>query len=154
MVSLFYLNYLVIKNIYYSIYVIKIQKMANGDYININFPFKDSSKGFFLDLNKDDNSAIKADLMHLILTRKGERLYLPDFGTNLLQYIFNPNDSKTKSEIKQEISQVVKKYLPKLSINEVTVTESVNSEYAATVRIDYTITDDVFEATDFVIINI
>lgn len=128
--------------------------MANGDYININFPFKDSSKGFFLDLNKDDNSAIKADLMHLILTRKGERLYLPDFGTNLLQYIFNPNDSKTKSEIKQEISQVVKKYLPKLSINEVTVTESVNSEYAATVRIDYTITDDVFEATDFVIINI
>lgn len=128
--------------------------MANGSFININFPFKDSSKGFFLDLNKDDNSAIKADLMHLILTRKGERLYLPDFGTNLLQYIFNPNDSKTQSEIKQEISQVVKKYLPKLSINEVTVTESVNSEYAATVRIDYTITDDVFEAADFVIINI
>ena len=47
-----------------------------------------------------------------------------------------------------------KKYLPKLQVNEVTVTESVNSEYAATVRIDYTVTDDVFEATDFVIINI
>jgi len=128
--------------------------MANGNYININFPFQDSSKGFFLDLNNNDSAAIKADLMHLILTRKGERLYLPDFGTNLLQYIFNPNDSKTQSEIKEEISQVVKKYLPKLQVNEVTVTKSVNSEYAATVRIDYTVTDDVFEATDFVIINI
>jgi phage baseplate assembly protein W len=128
--------------------------MANNKYININFPFKDSVKGFFLDLNDNDSAAIKADLMHLILTRKGERLYLPDFGTDLLKYIFNPNDSKTQSEIKQEISQVVKKYLPKLQVNEVTVTESVNSEYAATVRIDYTVTDDVFEATDFVIINI
>ncbi len=128
--------------------------MANGNFININFPFKDSVKGFFLDLNNNDSEAIKADLMHLILTRKGERLYLPDFGTDLLKYIFNPNDSKTQSEIKQEISQVVKKYLPKLQVNEVTVTESVNSEYAATVRIDYTVTDDVFEATDFVIINI
>jgi len=128
--------------------------MANNKYININFPFKDSVKGFFLDLNDSDSAAIKADLMHLILTRKGERLYLPDFGTDLLKYIFNPNDSKTQSEIKQEISQVVKKYLPKLQVNEVTVTESVNSEYAATVRIDYTVTDDVFEATDFVIINI
>ena len=128
--------------------------MANNKHININFPFKDSVKGFFLDLNDNDSAAIKADLMHLILTRKGERLYLPDFGTDLLKYIFNPNDSKTQSEIKQEISQVVKKYLPKLQVNEVTVTESVNSEHAATVRIDYTVTDDVFEATDFVIINI
>jgi len=149
------LNYLVIKNIYYSIYVIKIQlNMANGKYININFPFKDSTKGFFLDLNSNDSAAIKADLMHLILTRKGERLYLPDFGTNLLRYIFNPNDSGSQSEIKDEITQVVKKYLPKLSINDISVTESVNSEHAATVRIDYTVTDDVFEATDFVIINI
>ena len=128
--------------------------MANGNYININFPFKDSVKGFFLDLNNNDSAAIKADLMHLILTRKGERLYLPDFGTDLLKYIFNPNDSKTQGEIKQELSQVVKKYLPKLQINEVSVTQSVNSEYAATVRIDYTVTEDVFESTDFVIINI
>lgn len=128
--------------------------MANGNYININFPFKDSVKGFFLDLNNSDSAAIKADLMHLILTRKGERLYLPDFGTDLLKYIFNPNDSKTQGEIKQELSQVVKKYLPKLQINEVSVTQSVNSEYAATVRIDYTVTEDVFEATDFIIINI
>jgi len=128
--------------------------MADGKYININFPFQDSSKGFFLDLNNSDSAAIKADLMHLILTRKGERLYLPDFGTNLLKYIFQPNDSATQSEIKEEISQTVKKYLPNLQVDKVNVEESENSEYAATVRIDYTVTDDVFETTDFIIINI
>ena len=110
--------------------------MADGKYININFPFQDSSKGFFLDLNNSDSAAIKADLMHLILTRKGERLYLPDFGTNLLKYIFQPNDSATQSEIKTEISQTVKKYLPNLQVTEVVVEESSESEYAATVRID------------------
>ena len=128
--------------------------MADGKYININFPFRDSAKGFFLDLNNNDSGAIKADLMHLILTRKGERLYMPDFGTNLLQFIFNQNDSTTQSEIKDEISQVVSKYLPKLKVTGVIVEQTTNSEYAATVRVDYTVTDDVFEATDFIIINI
>jgi phage baseplate assembly protein W len=128
--------------------------MATGKYINIDFPFQDSDKGFFLQLNDNDKQAIKSDLMHLILTRKGERLYLPDFGTNLLKYIFEQNESKTQSEIKDEISQTVKKYLPNLQINNVLVEQSEQNEYGATVRIDYTITDDVFVSTDFVIINV
>jgi len=128
--------------------------MANGKYININYPFKDSHKGFFLDLNSDDNAAIKADLMHLILTRKGQRLYLPDFGTDLLKFIFEPEDGMTLGDIKQEITNVVKKYLPKLNITNISVDQSSDSEYAAVVRLDYTIIDDVFSTTDFVIINI
>jgi len=128
--------------------------MANGKYININYPFKNSSKGFFLDLNSDDRAAIKADLMHLILTRRGQRLYNPDFGTDLLRFIFEPNDSLTLSQIKEEITNVVKKYLPNLQIKEISVTPSEESEYAAVVRIDYVVTDNVFEMADFVIINI
>jgi phage baseplate assembly protein W len=128
--------------------------MANGKYININYPFKDSKKGFFLDLNADDNSAIKADLMHLILTRKGQRLYNPDFGTDLLKFIFEPDDTLTLAQVKAEISNVVKKYLPKLQVNQVIVDQSPDSEYAAVIRIDYTISEDVFTTTDFVIINV
>ena len=123
-------------------------------YININYPFRDSHKGFFLDLNSDENAAIKADLMHLILTRKGQRLYNPDFGTDLLKYIFEPQDGLTLGGIKEEINTVVKKYLPNLQINNVLVEQSTESDYAAVVRIDYTITNNVFNVTDFVIINI
>ena len=128
--------------------------MAKGKYININYPFKDSAKGFFLDITSDDQQAIKADLMHLILTRKGQRLYLPDFGTDLLKFIFEPEDGLTLDGIKQEITTVVKKYLPKLQVNSITVDPSSESEYAAVVRMDYTITDDVFTTSDFVIIKI
>jgi phage baseplate assembly protein W len=128
--------------------------MANGKFINIVYPFKNSSKGFFLELSTTDSQAIKSDLMHLILTRKGQRLYNPDFGTNILKFIFEPNDDLTFTQIKQEITDVVKRYLPNLQINEISVTESTESEYAAVLRIDYSITDDVFTTTDFVIINI
>ena len=123
-------------------------------YININYPFKDSKKGFFLDLNADDASAIKADLMHLILTRKGQRLYNPDFGTDLLKFIFEPNDTLTLAGIKSEIITVIKRYLPKLKVEEISVVESDESEYASVVTIKYTITDDVFTTQDLVIIKI
>ncbi len=128
--------------------------MKNDKYINIDYPFNDSKEGFYLNLNKSDSKAIRADLMHLILTRKGERFYMPDFGTNLLKYIFNQNDSTTHFEIKTDIQEAVNKYIPNLNIDSVTVNESEVYEYRANVRIDYTITDDIFKESDFIIINV
>jgi phage baseplate assembly protein W len=125
-----------------------------GKFINIAFPFKESNRGDFILLNNDDNKAIKSDLMHLILTRKGERLYLPDFGTNLLKFIYEPNDSLTRNDIKNEITDTVKKYLPNLQINEVNVEPSEDNVYHAKVRIDYTVTEGVFQEKDFIIIEI
>ncbi len=128
--------------------------MANPRFINIDYPFKNSPEGFFLNLNSDNQRAIKADLMHLLLTRKGQRLYNPDFGTDLLKFIFQPNDSLTLDDIKQEVKNSVKKYLPKLMINNITVTPNEKNDYVATIRIDYKITDDVFDIVDFVIIEV
>lgn len=125
-----------------------------GKFINIAFPFKESNRGDFILLNNEDSKAIKSDLMHLILTKKGERLYMPDFGTNLLKYIFEPNDTLTRNDIKNEITDTVKKYLPNLQINEVSVEQSERSEHAAKVRIDYTVTEGVFQETNFIIIEI
>ena len=123
-------------------------------FININYPFKDSDRGFFLDLTSTDADAIKSDLLHLILTRKGERFYNPQFGTDLLKFIFEPNDTLTLNQIKEEITSVVKKYLPKLKIKDIVVIQSEESEYAAVVTIDYEITDDVFTVSDSLTINI
>jgi phage baseplate assembly protein W len=128
--------------------------MANGVYININYPFKDSPKGFFLDLTETDNRAIKADLLHLLLTRKGQRLYNPEFGTRLLEYIYEPYDELTFSDVKNEIDTAVKTYLPQVRLNDLAVEPSPLSEYAVLVTIDYTITDDVFEVSDLIQINL
>lgn len=123
-------------------------------FINIHYPFKDSSKGFFLELNDNDNDAIKSDLLHIILTRKGQRLYKPDFGTDLLKFIFEPEDGMTLTAIKSEITEEVRKYLPQLRIDNVTIEESTDDEHAAILTINFTITDSIFETSDTVIINL
>lgn len=127
---------------------------VNSKYINIDFPFQDSKQGFFLNLNNVDSKAIRADLMHLLLTRKGERLYNPEFGTDLMRFIFEPNDSLTYSDIKLDIQTTVKKYIPNLNVDDIVVTPNSENEYKANVRIDYTITDDVFKESDFIIITL
>ena len=62
------------------------------------------------------------------------------------EYLFN--------DIKNEVTTSVKRYLPNLSINDLTVEQSTESEYAAVVTIKYTITDNVFSTQDIIIINI
>ena len=128
--------------------------MANGRFININYPFKDSLKGFFLDLTDTEAKAIKADLLHLLLTRKGQRLYNPEFGTRLLEYIYEPYDELTFSEVREEIDTAVKTYLPQVNLDNLTVEPSPLSEYAVLVTIEYTITDNVFELSDIIQINL
>jgi hypothetical protein len=59
-------------------------------------------------------SAIKADLMHLILTRKVKGYITQILGQIL--YIFEPEDDVSLMQVKEEINNV-KKYLPKLQIN-------------------------------------
>ena len=132
--------------------------MANGKFININFPFKDSDKGFLLELNSDDKRAIKADLMHLILTRKGERLYLPDFGANLRQYLFEPNDDEARARIKVEIQESITKYIPNLQVDEITLTGGepgkIRNEQHVLVGIDYTVTIGAFKRSDSIEIEL
>jgi phage baseplate assembly protein W len=124
--------------------------MAQKTFLNINFPFKDDPDGKFIELTQDYKKAIKSDLMHLLLTNKGERLYMPDFGANIRQYLFEPNDNAAASSIKNEINQAVKKFIPNLSITELSVTPLEDNINAVIVRIDYLVTTAALQSTDFV----
>ena len=126
--------------------------MAKTRYINIDFPFKDSNKGFYLQLNQTDRDAIRADLLHLLLTNKGERLYLPDFGSDLKKYIFEPNDNITHSEIKDNLNQTISKYIPNLIVNDITFRNDDVQE-AIIVELTYTVTEGTFTSTDTVVIT-
>jgi phage baseplate assembly protein W len=119
-------------------------------YLNIRYPFQDSAEGFFVELNKTTKDAVKSDLLHLLLTNKGSRYYLPDFGTNLRRYIFQPNDAPTHNEIISEIQIAVDTYLPGLKIVNIGITVDPNNENAAIVNVKFSVTQGVFEETDFI----
>ena len=77
--------------------------MANGKTYGLSFPFVDSFDGKYLDLTDYAAEEIRSNLIHLLLTRKGSRYYLPDFGTRLYEYIFEPLDGPTFRNIESEI---------------------------------------------------
>jgi hypothetical protein len=144
----------------------------------IDFPFRDSLKGDFLNMTETPEREVRANLIHLLLTRKGTRYYLPDFGTRLYEYIFEQVDTVTFGLIEGEIRDSVKKYIPNLDINSITITSAeddpdnittvstledsrlfrVTSDatkpYTAVVKIDYTVNNGAFSTSDFIIINI
>lgn len=124
-----------------------------SNYINIAFPFSDSQGGQYVDLTKTSKDAIKSNLMHLILTQKGERMYMPSFGTNLRKFIFDQLDLETTDRIQQDISKAVSEYIPNLKVDGITI-DRVNTELTAKVDIRYTITDNVFEESDILSIEI
>ena len=128
--------------------------MAQKPYINIQFPFQDDPEGKFLKMNTNSKLAIKADLVHLLLTNKGERLYLPEFGANLRQYLFEPNDQTSSNAIKNEINEAIKKFLPNLQVTELTVTPSTENQHTVIVRIDYIVTISALQSADFVVLEL
>lgn len=156
--------------------------MANGITYGLNFPFRDSRQGDYLELTELEAQEIKADLIHLLLTRKGSRYFLPDFGTRLYEFLFEPFDGLTFDAIQSDIRDAVQAYMPNLLLNQITITpadpmEEVDtmlgentvgtsespiyrfpgkgtSEYTAKIRIDYSNNRTTFAQSDFVIINI
>ena len=87
----------------------------------IDFPFRDSLEGKFLKMTGTPEREIRADLIHLLLTKKGSRYFLPDFGTRLHEYIFDQNDMVTFGLIEEEIREGVKKFIPNLEIDSIDI---------------------------------
>jgi len=144
----------------------------------IDFPFRDSLEGKFLKMTGTPEREIRADLIHLLLTKKGSRYFLPDFGTRLYQYIFDQNDAVTFGLIESEIRDSVKKYIPNLDLTSIVVVsaeddpDQINSlqenednrlfrvsshsekPHTAVVKIEYTVNNGAFTSSDFIILNI
>lgn len=117
-------------------------------FINIKFPFEESNRGFFVQLNQSTKEAVKSDLLHLLFTDKGSRYYLPTFGTNLKRYIFEPNDDPTHKDIIAEIQDAVNTFIPGLIINDIEVNIDPNDENIAVVNIKFTVGEGVFAESD------
>ena len=95
--------------------------MANGITYGISFPFVDSFTGRYLDVTNSTEGEIRGNLVHLLLTRRGSRYFLPNFGTRLYEYIFEPLDGPTFSDIESEIQDSIRTYMPNLQITNISV---------------------------------
>lgn len=127
----------------------------NRKYLGIKFPITTiGEEGFFIDMEHETYKELKSDLIHLIFTPKGQRYRNPEFGTNLLKYVFEPQDDITYTDIKLEIQESVKKYIPSITIKDIEVLKSEISEYSANITISYSVSEGAFVTNDQINITI
>lgn len=122
--------------------------------VNIRFPLiDDTEKNTYYKMNQITKDAFSSDLLLLLLTERGERYYYPDYGTNLLKFIFEPNDNLTAQDIEQEIKRTVSLFIPNLTINTVEFNKPENSDIQLNVNIKFTYTEDAFSESGELDIN-
>lgn len=124
-------------------------------YYSIKFPFTaNSTQKYYFDLNENKEQMVRSQMMHVIFTPKGSKLRDPEFGTNLLHYLFEPSFSDTWGSVKSEISSAVSKYIPEMKINDISIMQDEENYHRVYVRIDYTVKDGNKVTTDSIVTQV
>lgn len=85
-----------------------------------------------------DKAAIVQSISNLLLTNKGERPFQPDLGCGLRNVLFEPLDFASAGIIRSEITDTLKKYEPRITVDTIRVyPDQLNNGYD--VEISYTI---------------
>lgn len=114
--------------------------MVRKQYFDIKYPFTDGgTENYVFDLNSTEKDRVASDILHLIFTPKGQRLRNPNFGTDLIKYIFEPNDSYSWPNIKKEIQDSVSTWVRGVKLNNIEVL-STEDGLKIYVKVDYTVT--------------
>jgi phage baseplate assembly protein W len=86
----------------------------------ITLPLQRGDTGYFAQAFTSYEQA-KSNLKNLLLTKRGERIMQPQFGTGLESLLFEPMDSQFESKLQDTITQTVNYWLPYINIEEIFV---------------------------------
>lgn len=104
----------------------------------IKYPFtSDNKDNVFLDLNNTETDDVKSKVLHVIFTPKGQKIRDPEFGTDLIKYIFSQNDEYSANEIKDEIRSQISKYVPNVEFRNFNVYRDEENDNSIIVSIEY-----------------
>lgn len=93
-----------------------LQSIAYG----ITLPVKRGNTGFFEQAFTSFDQA-KSNLKNLLLTKKGERIMQPEFGTGLHSLLFEQADDQLEQKLEETINDAVSFWLPYITIDSVDI---------------------------------
>ena len=91
--------------------------------VGLKLPLKNGNGGFF-EQNYTTFEQARSNLRNLLLTRKGERLLQPEFGSGLQDLLFEPLDDDFESRLIETITDSVSFWLPYINIEDIDVNMS------------------------------
>tara|TARA_B110000977_G_scaffold194416_1_gene270952 strand:- start:663 stop:1070 length:408 start_codon:yes stop_codon:yes gene_type:complete len=88
--------------------------------------------GFSLPLNGDavfkptyqTRDQIKSNLINYMLTNKGERVFNPNFGLDLRNYVFENSTDLTTEEIEFKIQEGIAEFFPQVNIEQLILAQT------------------------------
>tara|TARA_B100000575_G_C23062616_1_gene611800 strand:- start:851 stop:1174 length:324 start_codon:yes stop_codon:yes gene_type:complete len=70
---------------------------------------------------KKEDAAVKQAVVNILMTNKGERLFDPDYGSDVPTYLFDQLDFGTAANIKSAIRECLVTYEPRILLQEIDV---------------------------------
>ena len=85
--------------------------------LGITLPIQRGKTGYFASAF-DVITQVRSNVINLILTRKGERVFQPAFGSDIHNLVFTQMDEAYENAVKSSIQSAVSKWMPFLNITE------------------------------------
>ena len=101
--------------------------------VAVGIPFPFNAEGVFYS-TYTTKEQVKSNLLNVLLTEPGERLFLPNFGVGIRNLLFEQNVNLAL--LKEKINNQVNIYVPEIEISEVRVDKSPDS-HILYIAIDY-----------------
>ncbi len=128
--------------------------MAKTQNYGIKYPFTyDNEDLVYVDLNETYEDSIQSQILHIIFTPKKQRIRDPEFGSDLVRFIFNPSDSQTFEGIKTEIRTSIKSRIPNVNLDDIQILEDEDS-HSKIVSVLYTVKKGLSEIQNNVAIKL
>jgi phage baseplate assembly protein W len=105
-------------------------------YIGITLPITNGNTGMFAQ-STTVFQQVKSNFKNLILTKKGERLMQPEFGTDLHRILFENITENTLEDARLTVVEAVERWMPFLELQQFEVKNPVNGNPH---RIDLSVT--------------
>lgn len=95
-------------------------------YIGITLPIRNGNTGMF-EQSTSTFQQIRSNFKNLILTRKGERLMQPEFGTDLHRILFENITSDTLDNARLSVVESINRWMPFLELVDFQAQNPVNN---------------------------
>ena len=129
--------------------------MAKKQQFGVKYPFtSDGFEHYYIDTNSSLKEKVRSQLMHIIFTPKNQRIRMPQFGTDLIKFIFEPNDSITWEAVKNEVSDSVRRWATNININDIQIVKNEENEAEVYVRLDYSVSEGNKVTNDSVVVQV
>lgn len=102
--------------------IVKDTQSFNDYAIGISLPIQITNTAFSQTFQTSEQ--VKSNIKNLLLTKKGERILQPEFGSGLQELLFEPNVDDFEGRIEDTINESLEQWLPYVTAEEILVDSS------------------------------